>query len=376
VKICSLVAAANIGGRIGAHAFFCFACLIFHASRECELGSSVRSRQKRMRSTPSVGFTRMILTALVVLTVALPEALAQSSYPERPIRIIVPNSPGGTVDMIARLVAQGLTERLGRQVVVDNRPGAGTIIGSEIVAKAPPDGYTLLMSVSTLAIDPATYKKMPYDALRDFAPITQAAFVPNLFVVHPSVPAKSVKELIALAKARPGEIQYASAGHGSNPHLTMELFASMAQIRLIHVPYKGGTPAFIDLIAGRVSIMATNLSSIMPHVRAGKLRALGVTSTRRVAVVPDIPTIAEAALPGFESVQWYGLLAPAKTPRQIVERLHKEVVAILRAPDTAARLASDGAEVVASSPEEFAAFLKAETVKWAKVVKAAGIQPE
>ena len=376
MKIRSLVAAANIGGNIGAHAFVCFARLFFHASRECERGSIVWSQQERTRSTPSVGFTRVILTALVVLTVALPEALAQSSYPDRPIRVVVPNAPGGTVDMIARLVAQGLTERLGWRVVVDNRAGAGTIIGSEIVAKALPDGYTLLMSVSTLAIDPAIYKKMPYDALRDFAPIIQAAFVPNLFVVHPSVPAKSVKEMIALAKARPGEILYASAGNGSNPHLTMELFASMAQIRLVHVPYKGGTPAFIDLIAGRVAIMATNLSSIMPHVRAGKLRALGVTSARRSAAAPDIPTIAETGLPGFEAVQWYGLLAPAKTPRQIIEKLHKEVVSILRAPDTTARLASDGAEVVASSPEEFAAFLKAETVKMAKVVKAAGIQPE
>jgi tripartite-type tricarboxylate transporter receptor subunit TctC len=327
-------------------------------------------------STPSVGFTRVILTVLVVLTVALPDALAQSSYPDRPIRIVVPNAPGGTVDMLARLVAQGLSERLGRQVVVDNRPGAGTIIGSEIVAKAPPDGYTLLMSVSTLAVNPAIYKKMPYDALRDFAPITQTAFVPNLFVVHPSVPAKSVKEMIALAKARPGEILYASSGQGTNPHLTMELFASMAQIRMIHVPYKGGTPAFIDLIAGRVAIMATNLASIMPYVRSGKLRALGVTSARRAAAAPDIPTIAEAGLPGYESVQWYGLLAPAGTPRDIIARLHRESAVTLRVLDNRARLASDGVEVVESSPEEFAVFLKAETVKMAKVVKAAGIQPE
>jgi tripartite-type tricarboxylate transporter receptor subunit TctC len=217
---------------------------------------------------------------------------------------------------------------------------------------------------------------MPYDALRDFAPITQTAFVPNLLVVHPSVPAKSVKEMIALAKARPGEILYASSGQGTNPHLTMELFASMAQIRMTHVPYKGGTPAFIDLIAGRVSIMATNLASIMPHVRDGKLRALGVTSARRAAVAPDIPTIAEAGLPGYESVQWYALLAPAGTPRDIVAKLHRESAATLRSPENRARLASDGVEVVASSPEEFAAFLKAETVKMAKVVKTAGIQPE
>jgi len=376
MKIRSDIAAANIGGRIGTQAFFCFARLFFHTLRERERGSIVRSRQEQRRSTLSVGFTRMILTALVVLTVALPEALAQSSYPDRPIRIVVPNAPGGTVDMLARLVAQGLSERLGRQVVADNRPGAGTIIGSEIVAKAPPDGYTLLMSVSTLAVNPAIYKKMPYDALRDFAPVTQTAFVPNLLVVHPSVKAKSVKELIALARARPGEILYASSGQGTNPHLTMELFASIAQIRMTHVPYKGGTPAFIDLIAGRVAIMATNLASIMPHVREGKLRALGVTSARRAAAAPDIPTIAEAGLPGYESVQWYGLLAPAGTPRDIVARLHRESAATLRAPENRARLASDGIEVVASSPEEFAVFINAETVKMAKVVKAAGIQPE
>jgi tripartite-type tricarboxylate transporter receptor subunit TctC len=275
------------------------------------------------------------------------------------------------------MIAQELTKRWGRQVMVDIRPGAGTIIGSEIVARAPPDGYTLLVSPSTLAINPASYKKMPYDALRDFAPITHTLIVPNLVVMHPSLPAKSVKDVIALAKARPGEILYGSSGHGTNPHLTIELFASMARIRLLHVPYKGTAPGLVDLLAGRVALMATaSMALLIPHVKTGKLRALGVTTAHRIRALPDVPTIAEAGLPGYESVQWSGLLAPAGTPREIIVLLHREAVSILRAPEARERLANDGAEVVGSSPEEFSAFLRAETVKWAKVAKVAGIQPE
>ena len=326
-------------------------------------------------TTRSNGSAPLLLAALLVLTAALPEASAQDPYPSRPIRMILPVAPGGGTDALARLIGQGLFERWGRQVVVESRTGAGTLIASDLVAKSRPDGYTLLMTTSTHSINPAVYKKMPYDTLRDFAPITQAVSLPSLIVVHPSV-AKSVKELIALAKARPGEILFASAGRGSNPHLAMELFASMAQIRMIHVPYKSGPPALIDLIAGHVAIMASGMSSSLPQVRAGKLRALGVTSARRVAAAPDIPAIAEAGLPGYESMQWYGILAPAGTPREIIAMLHKETVAILRAPDAMERLVSDGTEVVASTPEEFAAFIKAEAAKWAKVVKAAGIQPE
>lgn len=311
------------------------------------------------------------LLALLPVAVSVTQAMAQSGYPARSIRIVVPNSAGGFADTAGRLFAQGLTERLGRPVLVDNRPGAGTTIGAEIVAKAPPDGYTLLMSPTTLAINPASYKKLPYDAARDFAPISQIASVPSVLVVHPSMPAKSVKELIALAKARPGEILYASPGHGTIPHLTMELFASMAKIRLLHVPYKGAAPARLDLTAGRVAT-----ATIIGYVPDGKLRALGVTSARRSAAAPDIPTIAEAGLPGFELVQWYGLLAPAGTPREIIARLHKEAVAILRTADIKDHLARNGGEVVASSPEAFAAFLKAETATMAKAVRAAGIQPE
>jgi tripartite-type tricarboxylate transporter receptor subunit TctC len=318
----------------------------------------------------------LVLAAAVALTAALPRALGQSNYPNRVVRIIVPTSPGGANDTIARLVAQGLTERLGRQVVVENRTGAGTTIGSDFVAKSQPDGHTLLMGLSTLATNAATYKKMPYDALRDFAPITQAVFTPNLMIVHPSLPAKSVQELIALARARPGEILYASSGHGTNPHLSLELFCSMAHIRMVHVPYKSSIPGMIDLLAGQVAVLSSPMLQAVPYVRAGRLRALGVTSARRVAAAPDIPTIAEAGLPGYESVQWYGLLAPAKTPPEIIEKLHRDVVAILRTPEARDRFASDGAELVASSPDEFAAFIKAETVKWTKVANAAGITPE
>ena len=318
----------------------------------------------------------LIVCSLIAPIVLLPGALAQEKYPSRAIRIVVPTSPGASNDIIARLIAQGLTERLGMQVIVDNRTGAGTIVGSEIVAKAPSDGYTLLMSVSTLAINPVTYTKMPYEVLRDFAPITQAVALTNLMVLHPSIPAKSVKEFIALAKTRPGQILYASAGYGTNPHLTIELFANMAQIRMIHVPYKGDGPGIVDLLGGHVALAAASPAIAVPHVRAGRLRALGVTSANRVAVAPDFPTIAESGLPGFEAVQWNGLLAPAGTPREIIARLHRESVAILRAPESHERLMDAYAEVVGSSPEEFAAFIKAETVKWAKLAKIAVIKPE
>ncbi len=317
-----------------------------------------------------------LIVAGMMLTAAPAEALAQANYPNRPIRIVVPTAPGGPPDFTARLIAQELTKRWSRQVVVDTRPGAGTIIGSEIVARAPADGYTLLLSPTTLATNPASYKKMPYDALRDFAPITQTHFVPNLFVIHPSLPAKSIKEFIALARARPGEILYASAGHGTTPHLATELFASMAQVKLTHVPYKGGLPGVTDLLAGRVAMMGTSaMGLVMPHVRIGRLRALGVSSIARSRGLPDVPTVAEA-VPGYEAVQWAAIVAPAGTPPEIIDRLHKEIVSILHTPEIRDRLAADSAEVVGSTPSELTAYLRAETVKWAKVAKLAGIEPE
>jgi len=317
----------------------------------------------------------LLAGAGVFLSALQPPALAQDSYPSRPVRVVVPIPTGSGTDIVARAIAKGLSERLGRQVFVENRPGAGTLIGNEIVARAKPDGYTLLINGAALTISPAIYRKMPYDTLQDLAPITIAVFTPNLMVVHPSLPAKSVKDFIALAKAQPGTILYASGGNGTNSHLAAALFASMAQIRVTHVPYKGSIPGIIDLLAGNVVMAINSMSTVVHHVRAGKLRALGVASARRVAATPELPTIAEAGVPGYESVQWSGLLAPAGTPPDIIARLHRETIAIVNAPDMKKTLAADGSEVVANSPEEFAAFIRRELAKWAKVVKATGIEP-
>ena len=307
--------------------------------------------------------------------VAADAVFAQAPYPTRPIRIIVPTSPPGGADVVARVMAQPLSERLGQQVVVENRAGASTMIGGEAAARAAPDGYTLVMGISTLAINPATFKKVPYDAIRDFAPITQAAQQALLLSVHPSLPAKSVKDLIAIAKARPGDVAYSSPGFGTNPQMGMALFLYMSGIRMLHVPYRGGGESIIAVASGHVATTVSSMLGTMPQVRAGRLRALGVTSAKRVPSAPDVPAIAET-VPGYESLQWYGLLAPAATSKDILARLHKEAVAVLRMPDVSSRLVNDGAEVVAGTPEEFAAFIKAETLKWAKVAKAAGIQPE
>ena len=310
------------------------------------------------------------------LALAAAAAQAQPSWPARPIRIVVPSAPGGGADITARIIAPKLSEQLGQQVVVENRAGAGTMIGGEVVARAAPDGYTLLMGISTLAINPAMYRKVPYDALKDFAPISQVVSLPNLLVTHPSLPVKTVKELIAFAGTRPGQINFASAGVGTNPHLSMELFLSQTGLKMVHVPYKGAGPGIVDTVAGHVSVMTPSIISGLPHVKGGRLRALGVTSAKRAGGAPDIPTIAEAGVPGYEAVQWFGALAPAGTPREIVGRLHGEIVRVLQAAEVRGRLSGDGADPVGSSPEEFAAFLRAETAKWAKVVKDAGIQPE
>jgi tripartite-type tricarboxylate transporter receptor subunit TctC len=316
---------------------------------------------------------------LILLCAALAAVFSPAQaqqYPTKPVRLVVPAAPGGGTDITARIIAPKLSEQLGQQVVVENRAGAGTMIGSEAVARAAPDGYTLLMGISTLAINPAMYKKVPYDALKDFAPISQVVSLPNVLVTHPSLPVKSVKELVAFARARPGQLNYASAGVGTNPHLSMELFLAMTGLKMTHVPYKGAGPGLVDTVAGHVSVMTPSIISGLPHVRGGRLRALGVTSAKRAGGVPDIPTIAEAGVPGYDAVQWFGVLAPTATPRAIVVRLHGEIVRVLQAADVKGRLSGDGADPVGNSPEEFAAFLSAETAKWAKVVKDAGIQPE
>lgn len=307
---------------------------------------------------------------------AIGAAHAQQNYPVRPIRLVVPSSPGGGTDITARIIAPKLGELLGQQVVVENRPGAGTMIGGEFVARAAPDGYTLLMGISTLAINPAMYRKVPYDALKDFAPISQVVALPNVLVTHPSLPVKSVKELIAFTKARPGQINFASAGVGTNPHLSMELFLSMTGLKMIHVPYRGSGQGVIDLLAGHVPVMTPSILTALPYVKNRRLRALGVTSARRAGGAPDIPAIAEAGVPGYEAVQWFGVLAPSGTPRAIITRVHGEIVRTLQVADVRQRLVNDGADPVGNSPEEFAAFLRSETAKWAKVVRAIGIQPE
>jgi len=315
--------------------------------------------------------------ACAALTAAAAAAVfAQTGYPSKPVRMVVPSSAGGGTDIVARIIAPELSKRLGQQIVIDNRPGAGTMIGIEVAAKSPADGYTVLMGLSTLAINSALYKKVPYDPQRDFAPITQAVSSASIIVVHPSVPVKTLKELIAFARARPGQINYASAGTGTYPHMTMELFLSMAKLKMVHIPYKGTGPAMIDMVAGQVATMAATILTGMPQIRAGRLRPLAITSAARSPIVPDLPTVAEAGLPGYESVQWYGMLAPARTPRDIITRLHGEATRVLQQPEIKARFAGDGADPVGSTPEEFTRYIQSELTKWAKVARDAGIQQE
>jgi tripartite-type tricarboxylate transporter receptor subunit TctC len=316
------------------------------------------------------------LLALLSIVVFAYPAVAQSDYPSRPVRILVPSSPGGGTDILARVLADHLSRSMGGQFFVENRPGAGQMIGIEAVARAAPDGYTLLMAASTLAINPAMYRKVSYDALRDFAPITQVAGLPNVLLVHPSLPARSPQELIALAKEKPGHLTYASAGIGTSPHMGMELFKSMAGIDLVHVPFRGTGPAVTEMLSGRVPVGFSNTLTAIPHIEAGTLRALGVTGSRRAEALPKIPTIAEAGVPGYDAMQWYGLLAPAGTPTAIVERIASDVAAALRLPDVKERLAADGAEAVGGTPAAFAVLIKQELDKWAKVARAAGIEPQ
>lgn len=302
---------------------------------------------------------------------------AQQAYPTKPIRMIVPFPPGGTTDVVARLVAQKLTEAWGQQVVVDNRPGAGGIIGTEIVAKATPDGYTALLgSITTHAVNPALYKKLNFDPVKDFTPVSLVVSSPQLLAVHPSVAAKSVKELIALAKAKPGQLNYASAGTGTSPHLTFELFKSMAGIDVVHVPYKGTGPAITDLIGGQVQMMITGVVALMPHIKSGKLRGLGVTSAKRVAALPDLPTIAESGIPSFDVSSWFGVFLPGGTPKPIVANMNAEIRKILEVPEVRQRLISQGADPASNTPEEFAAYVKAEMAKWGKVVRDTGARAD
>ena len=314
--------------------------------------------------------------ALAVLAAIAALPAAAQTYPNRPIRLVVPSSPGGGTDITGRIVANKLSEQLGQQVVVDNRAGAGTIIGIEIAAKAPPDGYTLLMGLSTLAINPSMYAKLPYDALRDLAPISLAVLSPNILTVHPSVPAKTVKEFIALAKAKPGTITFGSAGQATSPHLSGELLKVLAKIDIVHVPFKGSGQSVISSLAGEIAANFPSVPTAIPYIKAGKLRGLGVTMAKRTAALPDVPSIAEAGVPGYEATQWFGMLAPAGTPRPIIDRLNHEMVKLLKSPEVRDRLIADGTDPAPTTPEEFGAYIKSETEKWTKVIKAAGIKPQ
>ncbi len=313
--------------------------------------------------------------SLVVVLVAM-AAHAAETFPSRPIRLISPFAAGGGNDMISRAVAQALTRNLGHSVVVDNRPGANTIIGMELVAKSPPDGYTLIMTGSTVAINATLHANLPYDSLRDFAAVTQIAATPLIVAVHPSLPVAGVRELIALAKARPGELNFPSAGVGNVSHLAGELFNVMAGVRLVHVPYKGSAPATADLLAGRVSVVFNSAFAMLPFVKSGRLRALAVSGRARSALLPAVPTVNEAGVPGYDASTWYGLLAPAATPRAVIERLQAETVKALTADDVRRRLIEDGLEPVGSTPAEFGAYIRTEIAKWARVISVAGIAIE
>jgi tripartite-type tricarboxylate transporter receptor subunit TctC len=310
---------------------------------------------------------------VAIAALAASTAAAQGAYPNKPVRIVVPFPAGGTTDLLARSAAQKLSEAWSQQVIVDNRPGAAGNIGSELVAKSPGDGYTLLMgTVGTHAINASLYAKMPYDHVKDFVPVILVAGVPNVLVVHPSVPVNSVQELIAYAKANPGKLNFASSGNGTSIHLSGELFKTMTGVQMAHIPYKGSAPAITDLLGGQVQLMFDNLPSALPYIKAGKLRALAVTSTTRAPALPDAPTVAESGVPGFEASSWFGLLAPAGTPRDVVIKINGEVAKWLDSPDAKEKLAAQGANVASGSPEDFAKHIQTETAKWAKVVKDSG----
>jgi tripartite-type tricarboxylate transporter receptor subunit TctC len=317
-------------------------------------------------------------TVAVLCTVALNCAIghataADTSYPSRPIRIVDPFPPGGPSDIVGRSLSQKLTEAFGQTVVIDNRGGASGIVGCEIVANAPPDGYTLLLGPSgALTIQPTINPKMPFDPQRDFATVTQLTSGPQVIAVHPSVPAKTVQELVALAKAKPGQLNYASGGSGTANHLAAEIFKLAAGVDIVHIPYKGTGPAMTSVLSGEAQMIVSSLLPALPHVKSGKLRALAVTSSSRTAAVPDVPTAAESGLPKFETSSWHGILVPAKTPRAVVTRLHDAIYKVLHLPDVRERLTSQGLNVVASTPQEFAGFIKAETAKYARVIKQLG----
>jgi tripartite-type tricarboxylate transporter receptor subunit TctC len=313
---------------------------------------------------------------LCVLSAAAAAAAVAQDFPLKPIRVVVPFPPGGGTDIVARIVLQKMGENLRTAFVVDNRGGAGGTIGTDLVAKAAGDGYTLGIVSGSHAINPSLYSKLPYDTLRDFSPITLLVSGPGVLVLHPSVPARSVKELIVLAKARPGQLNYASAGNGTPPHLAAELFKSMVGVDMLHVPYKGNSQAMADLVSGAVSVSFPTIPSALPHIRGGRLRALAVTSRERSRIAPEIATLAESGLPGYDASSWYGMVAPARTPAQIVQRLHQEALKAIESGDVRDKLVQQGLDPIASSPQAFDAKIREDLVKWEKVVRASGASIE
>ena len=314
--------------------------------------------------------------ALCVI-VAVPVIAGEPAYPQRPIRLIIPQSPGGASDTVGRTVAQKLGERLGQQIVADNRPGATGNIGAELVARGTPDGYTMLLTAPNLVTSPSLYARTGFDPVKDFAPVSQLTMSPNVFIVHPSFNARSMKELIEVARSKPGQIDFSSSGLASTQHLAGELLNVLAGIRLVHVPYKGGGPALIDLMGGRVPVMVSSLPSAVPQIKAGKVRALAVTSAKRSSATPELPTVAEATgFAGYEASTWQGLVFPAATPRTVVQRVADETVKVLAMSDVRERLRDQGYETVGSTPEQFGAYIRSELAKWSKVIKSAGIKAE
>jgi tripartite-type tricarboxylate transporter receptor subunit TctC len=315
------------------------------------------------------------LCAVALAVLAISTASAQP-YPSRPIKIVVPYPPGGFNDTLGRTLATKFSEAWGQPSFVENKPGGNTLIGNEFVAKSPPDGYTLLVVAFPFSVVPSLFKTMPYDTVRDLTPVILAASSANLLVVHPSLPAKSVGELLALAKAKPGSLSYASTGNGSSNHISMELFKSLAGVNIVHIPYKGSAPAVTDLLGGQVQLMFDNTPNVLPHVKAGKLLALGSSGPKRDALTPDVPTVAEAGVPGYELTVWFGLVAPAGTPREVVQKLNAEVIKILAMPDVRARFLAQGVEPQGGTPEQFGEHIKSQMAKWAKVVQDAGVKAE
>ena len=319
---------------------------------------------------------RVLLCGACIFLAGNAAAADAGSYPVRPVRMIVPYAPGGGADTLGRYIGQALGESFRQSFVIDNRGGGGTILGSDLAAKAPADGYTIIMAASTHAVVSSLYKSLPFDPIRDFAPIVRVASAPNILVVHPALAVTSVKDLVALAKSRPGDLVYASSGNGGGSHLAMELFRSMTHIDLLHVPYKGTGPAMIDLLSGQAKLMFGGMIGTVTHVRSGRLRVIAISSVRRATSMPEVPTVAESGYPDYEATTWYGLLGPAALPRALVTLLNERVVQLLKDPKLQARIVAQGAEISAGTPDSFAKYIQSEQIKWARVVKSSGAKPE